>query len=393
MNAVQRQVYNPGKGRRRMTGITIFCRVIDNFGDIGVTWRLARMLSRMGISTELFVDRTDVMKEIVPELRNAESFPAVSENVLIREWTDETELEFQPGTAVIEAFSCRLSDLTAEKIGKSGAVWINLDYLTAESWADDCHGLMSMDRGVSKYFYYQGFSAKTGGLNIEPGQRELDIEYRGKRAELLSGLGLSPSVPFVMTLFSYENDAVYEALLGALGKYGEETAIIAPEGRGASSLMRAAESSGIPDNVTVKTVPLTSQDGYDRLLSIADLNIVRGEDSFLRAQAAGVPMIWHIYPQDDDAHLIKLASFLDRMVTAFSPDAGDYMRSLNMSFTTGSAAAFGSLMEKYGAYRSALEQGARIWSEKTCSAVNLAAGLVTFIKNKLKYSASAAVKA
>ena len=84
-----------------MTGITIFCRVIDNFGDIGVTWRLARMLSRMGISTELFVDRTDVMKEIVPELRNAESFPAVSENVLIREWTDETEREFQPGTAVI----------------------------------------------------------------------------------------------------------------------------------------------------------------------------------------------------------------------------------------------------------------------------------------------------
>ena len=112
--------------------------------------------------------------------------------------------------------------------------------------------------------------------------------------------------------------------------------------------------------------PLTSQDGYDRLLSIADLNIVRGEDSFLRAQAAGVPMIWHIYPQDDDAHLIKLASFLDRMVTAFSPDAGDYMRSLNMSFTTGDAASFGSLMEEYGKYRAALEHGARVWAEKTC---------------------------
>lgn len=214
-----------------------------------------------------------------------------------------------------------------------------------------------------------------------------------KGAELLTGLGLSPSVPFVMTLFSYENDAVYESLLGALGRSGQKSAVIAPMGRGAASLLRAAESAGIPENVTVKTVPLTSQDGYDRLLSAADLNIVRGEDSFLRAQAAGVPMIWHIYPQEDDAHLIKLASFLDLMVTAFSPDSGRFIRSLNMSFTTGDAASFGSLMEEYGKYRAALEHGARVWAEKTCSAVNLADGLVTFIKNKLKYSASAAVKA
>ena len=376
-----------------MIGITIFCRVIDNFGDIGVTWRLARMLSRLGISTELFVDRTDVMKEIVPEFRGTESFPASAEGVLVREWTEETEREFAPRDAVIEAFSCRLSDLTAEKIGRSGAVWINLDYLTAESWADDCHGLMSVDRGVSKYFYYQGFSERTGGLNLEPRQRELDLKYREKRAELLTGLGFSPSVPFVMTLFSYENDAVYESLLGALGRSGQKSAVIAPMGRGAASLLRAAESAGIPENVTVKTVPLTSQDGYDRLLSATDLNIVRGEDSFLRAQAAGVPMIWHIYPQEDDAHLIKLASFLDLMVTAFSPDSGRFIRSLNMSFTTGDAASFGSLMEEYGKYRAALEHGARVWAEKTCSAVNLADGLVTFIKNKLKYSASAAVKA
>lgn len=81
-----------------MIGITIFCRVIDNFGDIGVTWRLARMLSRMGISTELFVDRTDVMKEIVPEFRGTESFPASAEGVLVREWTEETGGSSPPET-------------------------------------------------------------------------------------------------------------------------------------------------------------------------------------------------------------------------------------------------------------------------------------------------------
>ena len=87
-----------------MIGITIFCRVIDNFGDIGVTWRLARMLSRMGISTELFVDRTDVMKEIVPEFRGTESFPASAEGVLVREWTEETEREFAPPCYPIRGF-------------------------------------------------------------------------------------------------------------------------------------------------------------------------------------------------------------------------------------------------------------------------------------------------
>jgi uncharacterized repeat protein (TIGR03837 family) len=57
-------------------------------------------------------------------------------------------------------------------------------------------------------------------------------------------------------------------------------------------------------------VPWLSQPDFDRLLWSADLNLVRGEDSFVRAQWAGVPFIWQIYVQHDGAHAAKLEAFL-----------------------------------------------------------------------------------
>jgi len=45
---------------------------------------------------------------------------------------------------------------------------------------------------------------------------------------------------------------------------------------------------------------------------------VRGEDSFVRAQWAARPFAWHIYPQQDDAHLPKLDAFLDRYTEGFA---------------------------------------------------------------------------
>ena len=57
-------------------------------------------------------------------------------------------------------------------------------------------------------------------------------------------------------------------------------------------------------------LPFVEQREYDRLLWLCDLNLVRGEDSFVRAQWAARPFVWHIYPQDDCAHLDKLRAFL-----------------------------------------------------------------------------------
>jgi uncharacterized repeat protein (TIGR03837 family) len=62
----------------------------------------------------------------------------------------------------------------------------------------------------------------------------------------------------------------------------------------------------------VRVIPFLRQDDYDRLLWACDLNFVRGEDSWVRAQWAGRPFVWHIYPQDENLHHVKLRAFLQK---------------------------------------------------------------------------------
>ena len=66
-------------------------------------------------------------------------------------------------------------------------------------------------------------------------------------------------------------------------------------------------------NLTIAVLPFLSHLQYDQLLWACDLNFIRGEDSCVRAQWAGKPFIWHIYPQDENAHLIKLQAWMDQV--------------------------------------------------------------------------------
>jgi uncharacterized repeat protein (TIGR03837 family) len=57
-------------------------------------------------------------------------------------------------------------------------------------------------------------------------------------------------------------------------------------------------------------LPWMTQAQFDAVLWECDFNVVRGEDSFVRAQWAGRPFLWDIYPTEDQAHLVKMAAFL-----------------------------------------------------------------------------------
>ena len=70
----------------------------------------------------------------------------------------------------------------------------------------------------------------------------------------------------------------------------------------------------------VHYLPALTQAEYDHLLWSCDLNLVRGEDSFVRAQWAGKPFLWQAYPQDDGAHVAKLAAFHRRFLSAAASD-------------------------------------------------------------------------
>lgn len=277
----------------------LFCRVIDNHGDLGVCWRLARDLAARGEQVRLWIDDADALAWMAPQR------PA---SIDVRGWPDG-DVDVPPGDIVIEAFGCDLPPAFVARMAarQPAPRWINLEYLSAEDYVERSHGLASPQfsgpgAGLTKHFFYPGFTPRTGGLLREPGllARIADFDGRGWLAE--RGWAPQPGER-VVSLFAYANPAL-PSLLESLA--GQPTLLLACPGP-----LQAL----IADRPNLRTValPYLPQDDYDRLLWACDLNFVRGEDSFVRAQWAGKPFVWHIYPQyEDDAHHAKLQAFMDR---------------------------------------------------------------------------------
>jgi uncharacterized repeat protein (TIGR03837 family) len=135
--------------------------------------------------------------------------------------------------------------------------------------------------------------------------------------------------------------------------------------------------------LTLAIVPFVDQDAFDRRLRACDLAIVRGEDSFVRAQWACVPLVWHIYPQDDDAHRAKLDAFAARFATGLAEPARrdwiDFQQAFNAGDGAAAAAAWPALREALPQLR----QHARAWASGLAAMPDLATQLVDFARAKL----------
>lgn len=285
----------------------IFCRVVDNYGDIGVCWRLARRLREgHGWQLRLWVDDLDAFARLQPQVDPALAAQQLG-GIEIRRWDDAAS--DAPGEIVIEAFACDppARFVAAMRAQPQPPVWINLEYLSAEDWVQDCHGLPSMrPDGLRKYFFFPGFTARTGGLIREAGLTQARDGWQANaaaRAAFLRELGVVRAHPDsrLVTLFCYPH-APYLEMARALAS--RPTLLLAPQGV-APGLEAAA--GGL---LQIARIPFVTQPDFDRLLWSADLNFVRGEDSFIRAAWAARPLVWQIYPQDDDVHLDKLHAWL-----------------------------------------------------------------------------------
>lgn len=303
------------------TRFDIFCRVIDNYGDIGVCWRLARQIAaEYPFQVRLWVDELAALTQIWPNATRAAQ--QTLECVDVRLW-DESFADSDAADVVIEAFACELPDnyLTAMKQRATPPCWINVEYLSAESWVEGCHGMQSVHPrlGLKKTFFFPGFSPNTGGLLREKSlllERDRFRAHDG-RAQLLTSLGINtPADNLLISLFGYENPAM-GSLLDAWQISRQPITCLVPQGKILTSINQHWGSTlKVSDCVTygaltLAVIPFISQTDYDCLLWACDLNFVRGEDSFVRAQWAAKPLIWQIYPQDEDAHLNKLDAFLD----------------------------------------------------------------------------------
>lgn len=301
----------------------IFCRVVDNYGDIGVCWRLARQLANeYPFKVRLWVDEIAALSQIWPSVNNVEA--QVVDKVDIRIWRD-TFNETDVADVVIEAFACELPTkyLKAMKYRSSTPHWFNLEYLSAEDWIEGCHGLFSMhpQLGLKKAFFFPGFTLKTGGLLKEKrllnerGQFQSNTDQKQK---FLEELGVNKDTEeLLISLFGYANEAI-ASLLESWSQSPIPVLCLVPVSKILPDINNYLNQNlALGDEyrngaLRLKVIPFLSQTRYDQLLWVCDCNFVRGEDSFVRAQWAGKPLVWHIYPQDDDIHMIKLNAFLER---------------------------------------------------------------------------------
>lgn len=296
----------------------IFCRVVDNYGDIAVTWRLARQLvAEHSINVRLWVDDLRPLAALCPQ---ADPHAAIQilNGVEIRLWEKDFP-NVEVADVVIEAFACDIPDSYVSTMAASAIKprWLNLEYLSAEDWVTGCHQLPSPHPRLPlvKHFFFPGFTANTGGLIREHNlihRRDTFQNVAKLQAEFWTKLGIpSAANTFKISLFGYENPAL-PALLTAWENSPMPICVLLPDSRLSPQVhdFFGMDNNWQRGNLTIHKLPFLDQDSYDQLLWACDLNFVRGEDSFVRALWAGKPLVWHIYPQADKAHHAKLDAFL-----------------------------------------------------------------------------------
>ncbi len=276
--------------------IDLFCQVVDNYGDIGVCWRLAQQLQHH-CQLRLFVDDLQAFQRIEP-LINPSTTTQKIQQTEIGTWASASSSI--PANVVIEAFGCELPSAYQAIMPNSTQLWINLEYLSAEDWVESTHTLPSPQaNGVTKYFFFPGFTPKTGGL-----LRPCNSQSTSINSAFWQRLGLEqpPSTAKVAFVFPYPQaplDRLYQSLVQDDSSWTVLLAATAP-----------APSLAQTQTLTIHRLPFVAQADFDALLDYADLNLVRGEDSFVRAIWAQKPFIWQPYIQDEDAHLDKLQAWL-----------------------------------------------------------------------------------
>ncbi len=344
----------------------VFCRVIDNHGDLGVAWRLCADLAGRGEHVRLWVDDASALAWMAPRGQSGVTLVA---------WTDPAP-DLAPGDVVVEAFGCDPPPRFVRRMAESESppVWINLEYLSAEPYVERSHGLPSpvnvKGRLLTKRFFYPGFTAGSAGLLREPGllAARQTFDRDGWLREL--GLGAQPGERLV-SLFCYDNPAL-AAMLDVLG--GAPTLLLVTPGAAAAQTLALLGPALHRGALRARLLPFLPQHGYDRLLWTCDVNFVRGEDSFVRAQWAGKPFVWQIYPQQGGAHGVKLHAFLDRLLADADNTVSGPLRSVWLGWNT--LAPLPATLPAPGPWRSLCEG----WRDKLLEQPDLTTQLLRFVQ-------------
>ncbi len=379
----------------------VFCRVIDNFGDAAVCWRLARQLAaEHGGRVRMWIDSLAPLAALDPQV-GADLAAQVVAGVTILKW--EAGVDFgAPAEIAVEAFGCGLPDSYVDSMAarNPAPAWVILEYLSAESWVATHHGLPSPHprRPLMRYFFFPGFAPGTGGVLRETGlesRRQAFVESPAAQAAFWERLGFSPTGASgqVVSLFAYEN-AVAAALLDAWSTGREKVVAAVPRSRLRPQVCGYLGASDPGDGATltkgsleVRFLPFLPQPEYDELLWACDWNFVRGEDSFVRAQWAQRPFVWHIYPQQEEAHRIKLDAFLDAYCGGLDPGLTVALRRFWHGWNGSQGSGVRKLSSEWNVLASArarFRAHADAWAARLALPGDLAGNLAQYCEERLK---------
>ncbi|AHF01186.1 hypothetical protein THIAE_04725 [Thiomicrospira aerophila AL3] len=367
----------------------IFCRVIDNYGDIGVSWRLAKLLHHdHQQQVRLWLDQPQALAAMEP-LYQPDVSQQHCQGIEVRHWQKDFE-QTQPAEVVIETFGCELPSPYLDAMRALPAtqrpIWINLEYLTAEPWAVDFHLRPSKQAcGLDKTFFFPGMLPGTGGL-----MREAD--YAQRLAQNTDRLKRADN-NFKISVFSYENKALQDLVNLLIEKEiplpvgYQSVSLLIPEGRtlgglsAAIQLSLAKQACWQQGQLSLYRLPFMSQADYDHLLWQADLNFVRGEESFVRAQWAAKPFIWHIYPTDDGAHWDKLQAFNNAYQAGIPHELAHTISHWQQAWNRQKLdqQAWLMLIQHWSAW----QQQAKNWQQQLEKLGELSTNLVKFVKSKV----------
>lgn len=308
--------------------LDIFCEIIDNYGDIGVVYRVAKELQKSfenRVKIRVFLNRIDEFMKINSNVKDS-GFQEIDGIVYVTfQYLKENINNFETSDVIIEAFGCNIPEEYMEKAYEGSTLMINLEYLSAEDWIEDFH-LQSSPLGkgkLKKYFFMPGFTEKSGGVIADSNyinrmekvnsNRE---EYEKKYLSMIENIDSK----LVGTVFSYEKN--FEPLFRDLKEIDRDVVLLALGEKTQNSIKEFLKKNSVEvfgnyikyGKIEVVFYDFLNQEEYEELINTVDFNFVRGEDSFIRAVLTGKPYLWHIYCQDEFVHMDKLEGFLDKFI-------------------------------------------------------------------------------
>jgi uncharacterized repeat protein (TIGR03837 family) len=311
----------------------IFCKIVDNYGDIGVCWRLSQQLAHEhDLTIRLLIDDMASAKKIITSLDISKQSQLIN-GVQVCVWPSlKNTATADAADVVLETFSCALPDIYLQQMVQQDSIWINLEYLSAEKWVSDFHAKPSPQAtlAITKHYFFPGFKDDTGGLIRERAlitERNIFTSSKEKQFQFWQKIGIYGADNFTadtvkISLFCYAQANII-GLIESLVATNQCTKLFIPFNSAiAISLENLVDikqhnlNEIHQGNLTIHLLPFLSQADYDCLLWACDLNFVRGEDSWIRAIWAEKPFIWQPYIQSDETHILKLRAFLDLYLSA-----------------------------------------------------------------------------